>query len=84
MNENRENHRNPENKIFRSCQSNNLNQRVVLYRTHLGSFIEIQSLQESRFQDPNNYKGSGDRKIRKNDCQNHKTQMDLTLVAIKS
>ncbi|NEQ36546.1 MAG: hypothetical protein F6K40_09755 [Okeania sp. SIO3I5] len=35
------------------------------------SFLEIQSLQESCFKEPNNYKGSGDRKIMKNDCQNH-------------
>ncbi len=27
------------------------------------SFLKIQSRQESRFQEPNNYKGSGDRKI---------------------
>ncbi|MDJ0554012.1 MAG: hypothetical protein QNJ68_06160, partial [Microcoleaceae cyanobacterium MO_207.B10] len=39
-----------------------------MYRSHLVSFLKIQSLQESRFQEPNNYKSSGDRKIRKNDC----------------
>ncbi len=44
------------------------------------SFLKIQSLQESRFQEPNNYKSSRDRKILKNDCQNHKTQMGIRLV----
>jgi hypothetical protein len=35
----------------------------------------MQGLEESRFKQPSHNKGSGDRKIMINDCQNHETQM---------
>ncbi|WP_293067954.1 hypothetical protein [Okeania sp. SIO2B3] len=54
--------------------------RSAHYRTHLVSFLEIQKFEETRFKKPKNYKSSGNRKIMKNHCQNHKTQMDIGLV----
>lgn len=45
-----------------------------------GRGLEMQGLQESRFNQPSNNKGSGRRKIMSNDCQNHETQMGIVLV----
>ncbi len=44
------------------------------------SFLEIQIFQESRFRELNNYRGSENRKITKNDCQTRKTQMAIGVV----
>jgi hypothetical protein len=46
----------------------------------LTSFFAVQGLQESRFNRPSNYKGSGDWKIMNNDCQNHETHMGVELI----
>jgi hypothetical protein len=40
----------------------------------------MQGLEESRFKQPSHNKGSGDRTIMINDCQNHETQMVIGLV----
>jgi hypothetical protein len=53
---------------------------LLAYRTHLTSFFAVQGLQESRFNRPSNYKGSGDWKIMNNDCQNHETHMGVELI----
>jgi hypothetical protein len=52
-----------------------------IYRNHLTSFLEMPRLQESRFKQPSNYKGSGDRKITINDYQNHEIRMGIGLVS---
>jgi hypothetical protein len=40
----------------------------------------MKGLQESRFNQPSNNKGSGYWKIMGNACQNHETQMEIRLV----
>ena len=44
------------------------------------SFLEMQRLQKSRFEQPRNHNGSGERKIMRNNCHNHETRMGIGLV----